>query len=212
MQWLLLLIFLILQIEKKTEKITGKKRKNPFKDDRKARSESPQRKLQMTHESFEKNLHNLSPSPERTVIKDDNEDNNENLNDKAEALNEKISPNKHNSLDPTEYNATKNILMSDVNPKKTIMDLFLVEMPKDFFQFYEFCKSISKDNPLSACKSVRLKLVGPYDVLDGKIKISTSKDKEEYLTHWRYYYDPPEFQVYKINQYLQMTLYKYFKN
>ncbi|EFN87239.1 UPF0609 protein C4orf27-like protein [Harpegnathos saltator] len=69
-------------------------------------------------------------------------------------------------------------------------------MPKDFYQFYEFCKSISKDNPLLALKSVCLKLVGPYDILGGKIKNLTSeKDKEKYLTHWRYYYDTPEFQT-----------------
>lgn len=154
----------------------------------------------MTHESSERNLHNLSPSPERTdIVKDDNEDDNENFNDKAEASNKKISLHRHNSLNPTEHNTTKNTSMSDMDTERTIMDLFLVEMPKDFFQFYEFCKSISKDNPLLACKSVLLKLVGPYDVLNGKVKISASKDKEEYLTHWRYYYDPPEFQVYKIN-------------
>jgi len=180
-------------VEEKTEKIiTGEKRKNPFKDNKKARSESPQRKLQKTHESSERNLHSLSPSPKRAdVIRDNSKDDEEIFNEKAEASNEKISLNKHIS---TEHNAAENILTSDI--KRIIMDLFLVEMPEDFFQFYEFCKSISKDNPLSACKSVRLKLVGPYDVLDGKIKMSLSEnDKEAYLTHWRYYYDLPEFQT-----------------
>jgi len=42
--------------------------------------------------------------------------------------------------------------------------------------------------------------VGPYDVLSGNLKYSESEDdKEKYLIHWRYYYDPPEFQVNKIN-------------
>lgn len=196
----MLLIFLTSQKEEKTEKIiTGEKRKHPIKDER-AGSKSPQRKMQKTHESIERNLHNLSPSPDRTDINiDNNKDDNEKFNEKAEASNKKIPLNGCSSLDSTECN-TANTSTSDVDAKNMIMDLFLVEMPKDFFQFYEFCKSISKTNPLLACKSVRLKLVGPYDVLDGKIKISSSEDdREEYLVHWRYYYDPPEFQVYKIN-------------
>lgn len=152
--------------------------------------------MQKTHESTERNLHNLSPSPDRTDINiDNNKDDNEKFNEKAEASNKKIPLNGCSLLDSTERN-TANTSTSDVDVKNMIMDLFLVEMPKDFFQFYEFCKSISKANPLLACKSVHLKLVGPYDVLDGKIKISSSEDdREEYLAHWRYYYDPPEFQT-----------------
>ncbi|XP_018405538.1 PREDICTED: histone PARylation factor 1 [Cyphomyrmex costatus] len=185
-----------MMVEKKTEKIiTGEKRKQPIKDDKKAGSESPQRKLQKTLETSEKNLHSLSPSPERNdVIIHNNEDDNENLKEKTEASDKKIL-NRHNSYNSVENDATENTSMSDVNVKKIIADLFLVEMPEDFFQFYEFCKSISKDNPLLACKSIRLKLVGPYDILDGKIKILSENDKERYLTHWRYYYDPPEFQT-----------------
>ncbi|XP_011163707.2 histone PARylation factor 1 [Solenopsis invicta] len=185
-------------IEEKTEKtITREKRKNPIKNDGKAQSESPPRKLQKTHESSsDRNLHNLSPSPERTDVKDNNKNDDEHVNEKAETSIERISPNGHNSPEPTKHNVAENILISDVDAEKIIMDLFLVEMPKDFYQFYEFCKSISKDNPLLACKSARLKLVGPYDVLNGKIKISSNEDdKEKYLTHWRYYYDPPEFQT-----------------
>jgi len=192
------LVFPILQVEEKIEKKIEKKRKNPFKDNGKARSESPERKLQKTQEPFERNLHNLSPSPERNVVKDNKEEGNKTDNEKAEALSKKVSLNEHNSYNSIEHNAAENTSISDA--ERIIMDLFLVEMPKDFFQFYEFCKSISKNNPLLACKSVRLKLVGPYDVLDGKIKMSSSEDdKEEYLIHWRYYYDPPEFQVHKIN-------------
>ncbi|XP_071630509.1 histone PARylation factor 1 isoform X2 [Temnothorax longispinosus] len=182
-------------VEKKTEKATGEKRKNPFKDNGKAHSKSPERKLQKTQEPSERNLHNLSPSPERTdVVRDNNENDKDISSDKVEASTEreKISLNRYNSHNSTEHNVSEN----KSEAERIIMDLFLVEMPDDFFKFYEFCKSISKDNPLSACKSVRLKLVGPYDVLDGKIKISSSEnDKEKYLTHWRYYYDPPEFQT-----------------
>jgi len=41
-----------------------------------------------------------------------------------------------------------------------------------------------------------LQLVGPYDVLAGKTKKHTARTGSEspnYLRHWRYYYDPPEF-------------------
>ncbi|KYQ54480.1 hypothetical protein ALC60_06627 [Trachymyrmex zeteki] len=183
-------------VKEKTEKIiTGEKRKHPIKDDKKAQSESPQKKLQKTLEPSERNLHSLSPSPERNDVIDDNKGDNEKFKKKTETSDKKISLNGHNSVNSTENNATENTSMPDMDAKR-IMDLFLVEMPKDFFQFYEFCKNISKDNPLSACKSVRLKLVGPYDILDGKIKISSSENnKEKYLIHWRYYYDPPEFQT-----------------
>lgn len=188
---------------------TSIKRKNPLKDDKKRKS--PQRKLQKISEFCQKNLHDMSPSPERNNIRNSNEDGNKNFNMKTEVSDKDMivvqtsSKQYDCSLESVECSVVENILstsnadnMSDA--EKIIMDLFLVEMPIDFFQFYEFCKNISKDNPLLACKSVSLKLVGPYDVLDGKIKdFESASDKEKYLIHWRYYYDPPEFQVCKMN-------------
>lgn len=187
-------------MKQKAEKtITGIKRKNPLKDDRKKKS--PQRKLQKIHEFCERNLHDISPSPERNDdTRNSDEDGNENFNAKTEASDKDATivqtSSNQCSLEPAKCSVVENISTSNVDAENIIMDLFLVEMPIDFFQFYEFCKSISKDNPLLACKSVRLRLVGPYDVLDGKIKSSESaSDKEKYLIHWRYYYDPPEFQT-----------------
>ncbi|KAL6431926.1 hypothetical protein ACFW04_007427 [Cataglyphis niger] len=188
-------------VKQRVEKtITGIKRKNPLKDDKKRKS--PQKKLQKIYEFCQKNLHDISPSPERKDdIRNSNKDSNKNFNAKIEASDEdatimQTSSKKYDcSLESIKNSATENTL-SNVDTEKIIRDLFLVEMPIDFFQFYEFCKTISKDNPLLACKAVSLKLVGPYDVLDGKIKDSESvSDKEKYLIHWRYYYDPPEFQT-----------------
>lgn len=107
----------------------------------------------------------------------------------------------YGSEDPTKCNTVEKTSMPyDFDSEKIIKDLFLVEMPKDFFQFYDFCKSISKNDPLLVCKSAGLELVGPYDILSGKIKnLGSECDKEKYLIHWRYYYDPPEFQVFYIN-------------
>lgn len=45
---------------------------------------------------------------------------------------------------------------------------FLVEMPNDFYEFWEFCKTISSETPENAFSSVGLKLVGPFDFLAGK--------------------------------------------
>ena len=43
-------------------------------------------------------------------------------------------------------------------------------------------------------KTLGLQLVGPYDVLAGLCVKKNGRGKTPcYLTHWRYYYDPPEF-------------------
>ncbi|XP_054016590.1 histone PARylation factor 1 isoform X1 [Hylaeus anthracinus] len=76
-----------------------------------------------------------------------------------------------------------------------ISHLFLTEMPEDFFQFFEFLQSISKDDPLNALKDIHLQLVGPYDVFEKKFFNLKVCDKKTLLRHWRYYYDPPEFQT-----------------
>lgn len=185
------------------EMLTGAKRKMPEVKDEKDTSKSPERKLQGICESSDRNLRNLSPSSESDDMISNKEGDNENLNMKTEAPNidmitvpttESNDYSRSSNLD--EHNVTGNISVSEIGAQKVITELFLVEMPKDFFQFYDFCKSISKDNPLSACKSIGLKLVGPYDVLSGKIKSSENENnKEKYLVHWRYYYDPLEFQV-----------------
>lgn len=159
--------------------------------------------MQKTYENSEKNVHNLSSSSESDETKNNDEDDDKNLNASPEVVDKDITDVQtaklkkyDDSSDSAKSNASENLSVSDINVQKTIKELFLVEMPKDFYQFYEFCKSISKDNPLLACKSACLKLVGPYDVLGGKIKdLANEKDKERYFTHWRYYYDPPEFQV-----------------
>ncbi|KAL9971852.1 hypothetical protein ACROYT_G018064 [Oculina patagonica] len=71
---------------------------------------------------------------------------------------------------------------------------FKVELPQDFFDFWEFCKELNKENPCEALTdSIGLKLVGPYDLLSGSFDDINESDITSYLLHWRYYYDPPEF-------------------
>ncbi|XP_073967174.1 histone PARylation factor 1 [Choristoneura fumiferana] len=71
-------------------------------------------------------------------------------------------------------------------------ELFLVEMPPDFFKFYECLKEDTKDVDKTLA-GVNLQLIGPYDLLTGKLPVLDNKDL--YLIHWRFYYDPPEFQA-----------------
>lgn len=77
---------------------------------------------------------------------------------------------------------------------KFIESNFLVSMPDDFYKFWEFCDIESKSkSPELLFSKFGLRLVGPFDVLAKKF--NKSFEKNEYLRHWRFYYDPPEFQV-----------------
>lgn len=86
-----------------------------------------------------------------------------------------------------------NIFEDNFDPKQVVKTKFLVEMPEDFYSFWDFCKQINSKDPLNALKDFGLTLVGPYDILAGKF--SNDIPDENYLIHWRYYYDPPEFQT-----------------
>lgn len=83
------------------------------------------------------------------------------------------------------------------SPADFISSKFLVTMPDDFFAFWEFCQAESKNNakPETLFKKFGLNLVGPFDVLAKKFDTVEPFEPGEYLRHWRFYYDPPEFQV-----------------
>lgn len=81
----------------------------------------------------------------------------------------------------------------DVTDYESLKKLFLVEFPEDFFKFFEF---LNEDKCIAkTLATVNLELIGPYDLLLGKLP--KLDNKELYLTHWRFFYDPPEFQVIK---------------
>jgi hypothetical protein len=118
-----------------------------------------------------------------------------------------LSKNKRQNLSPssnetlnTKSESVSNEYVEDTfdDAAQLILEIFLVSMPKDFYQFYEFCKELKPNDPSTAFKIVDIKLVGPYDILNGTITKNTP-DKINLLTHWRYYYDPPEFQVIQKN-------------
>lgn len=52
--------------------------------------------------------------------------------------------------------------------KDFIKEHFLVNMPTNFFNFWDFCKKLKSSNPQEAIKEIGLILVGPFDVLAGQ--------------------------------------------
>lgn len=75
-----------------------------------------------------------------------------------------------------------------------IKEKFLVNMPDDFYKFWDFCKKLKSNSVSEALKEVGLTLIGPFDILAGKFN-DVTKNEAEYLIHWRYYRDPPECQT-----------------
>ncbi|XP_067613228.1 histone PARylation factor 1-like [Eurosta solidaginis] len=77
---------------------------------------------------------------------------------------------------------------------------FLVEMPPDFYVFWKFACSLKKDNTGEQVlqyfeTQVQLQLVGPFEFLAGRFHKAKIREPGDYLRHWRFYYDPPEFQT-----------------
>nr|BAM18482.1 similar to CG1218 [Papilio xuthus] len=97
----------------------------------------------------------------------------------------------HKESSPLVESSETSQLYDKSEDNKLYKELFLVEMPSDFFQFY---KCLSEDQSVDkTLASVNLQLIGPYDLLLGKLPMLD--DKELYLVHWRFFYDPPEFQA-----------------
>lgn len=102
-----------------------------------------------------------------------------------------ILPDKYETTSHLQIPETITYYDKDTDPS-ILKELFLVEMPPDFFKFYEALNGI--DNTIEkTLSSVNLELIGPYDLLMGKLP--KLDDKELYLIHWRFFYDPPEFQA-----------------
>lgn len=82
------------------------------------------------------------------------------------------------------------------SPALFIKTKFLVEMPDDFYQLWNFCKANAGDSQRPECvfEKFDLELIGPFDVLAGKFDKARRFEPAEYLRHWRFFYDPPEFQ------------------
>ncbi|XP_005191520.1 histone PARylation factor 1-like [Musca domestica] len=77
---------------------------------------------------------------------------------------------------------------------------FLVEMPPDFYAFWKFLEQLKPnlqgEEILKYLESqFQLLAVGPFEFLAGKFNQAKLHEPGDYLRHWRFYYDPPEFQT-----------------
>ncbi|XP_055535013.1 histone PARylation factor 1-like [Wyeomyia smithii] len=81
------------------------------------------------------------------------------------------------------------------DPKQFIKHKFLVDMPHCFDSLWKFCESKSSDKPGEVFDKLGLRLVGAFDVLAKKFNDAKMHEPGDYLRHWRFYYDPPEFQT-----------------
>ena len=74
---------------------------------------------------------------------------------------------------------------SPVDKKENIRQKLLVEMPEDFYAFWEFCKERNPSSPSDTLSAAGLVLVGAFDILSGKLKGSNNRNPSDYLCHYR---------------------------
>ncbi|XP_030003957.1 histone PARylation factor 1 [Sphaeramia orbicularis] len=92
---------------------------------------------------------------------------------------------------------SKSVPLSEVDAEQRdeMKQLYQLQMPEDLYHFWDFCKEICPDNPRGALiDPLGLRLVGPFDILAGAHKNPKTPQPNFHL-HWRYFYDPPEFQT-----------------
>ncbi|XP_015430516.1 PREDICTED: UPF0609 protein C4orf27 [Dufourea novaeangliae] len=174
--------------------VPSKKRKTT--EENNELTDSPKKKVQKQEDDV--TVENASCNNDNDNIKenDDNESaKNSSSSDNTESVKDSAAKITVASLleDCNVDTESDKVLPTDI--KSVVSHLFLTEMPEDFFQFYEFCKNISEKDPTNAFKDLQLQLVGPFDVFNDKFFKSKVSDKKSLLRHWRYYYDPPEFQT-----------------
>nr|XP_034184968.1 histone PARylation factor 1 isoform X1 [Osmia lignaria] len=183
-------------------KCTVRNKKRKIKDRNEVPKDSPKKKMQKKDDdddddTVDENLHNTVSDADNMVKNDE----------KHETVDRESSPDDTNNVKHVTDRCTIASLLKDCNisteddtlskddVKIVISYLFLTEMPDDFYQFYEFCKSINEKDCFNALKDLHIQLVGPYDVFRDKFLNFKVESKEALLRHWRYYYDPPEFQT-----------------
>lgn len=69
------------------------------------------------------------------------------MDDEAKAMSQETTDNEENDDDVDE-----SLSVSPDDVKENIKKKFLMDMPDDFYKFWEFCQSLSPDNP--RCKFV----------------------------------------------------------
>ncbi|XP_075412994.1 histone PARylation factor 1 [Tenrec ecaudatus] len=81
--------------------------------------------------------------------------------------------------------------------RKEVENHYKLSLPEDFYHFWKFCEELDPEKPAeSLSASLGLRLVGPYDILAGRQKRKGGQAAGLNCNlHWRFYYDPPEFQT-----------------
>ncbi|XP_064441361.1 histone PARylation factor 1 isoform X2 [Mirounga angustirostris] len=80
--------------------------------------------------------------------------------------------------------------------RKEVENHYKLSLPEDFYHFWKFCEELDPEKPAdSLSTTLGLRLVGPYDILAGKHKMKKKSASLNFNLHWRFYYDPPEFQT-----------------
>ncbi|XP_043918493.1 histone PARylation factor 1 [Protopterus annectens] len=79
--------------------------------------------------------------------------------------------------------------------REEVERLYGFVMPEDFYHFWQLCQEMeSKKSYEALLSSLGLQLVGPFDILSRRHK-NVKSPQPNYHLHWRYFYDPPEFQT-----------------
>lgn len=82
--------------------------------------------------------------------------------------------------------------MQKTDREQQLRALYDVPFPEDLHRFWDFAKQVNPEEPLRALAAIETTLVGPFDVLAGRLDQRPPPDLPMCL-HWRYYLDPPEF-------------------
>ena len=143
---------------------------------------SPVKKRQLSddsdiEESKKLKLHEISDDSQDEPNTEDEKDSTQETEDEKQE--EKVTASMEESFNDI-------LPSSPTNIRDNIKSKFLVSMPEDFYNFYDFCKSLNNSNPIQALNSVGLKLCGPYDVLAGNIPAAAPMSAKLFLTHGRY--------------------------
>ena len=157
------------------EEVSDKENKENVDDSSKKRQLSD---TEDVSDSKKHKLHSFSSS-EESQEEDDTTDTTDNKEESKEPVGEE------EKFDDILENSPEGV-------KENIKQKYLMSMPEDFYIFYDFCKSLSASAPLEALAAADLKLCGPYDILADNIPATAPQSQSLYLTHGRYYYDPPE--------------------
>lgn len=158
---------------------------------------SPEKQMSGDDNSAEKQMSGDVSSPKKQMSDDASspeKKRNKNKDSKREVISSSDEGESAAKIETQEVTKEFKKLKTYDERKKFIKQKFLVDMPKDFYQFWDLCKTLSSDKPKDSFKQAGLTLVGPYDILDESFQ-DKNYSENEYLLHWRYYYDPPEFQV-----------------